>query len=390
MPEAFIVEAVRSPVGRRGGGLSAVHPNDLGAHVLRALLDRADLDPAAVDDVIFGCVDQVGAQAANIARNSWLSAGLPETVPGTTLDRQCGSAQQALHFAAQAVMSGTQDLVIAGGVEVMSSVPISSAALLGQQEGMGFPYGGDGWEHRFGDLEISQFRGAELIAEKWGITREAMEDFALQSHRRALAAADSGWFTDEIAPYGDVTADEGARADTTKEKVAQLKPLREGGRITAALSSQISDGAAALLVASESAVRTHALTPLARVHAMSVVGSDPVLMLTGPIPATDGVLRRAELTIDDIDFFEVNEAFASVVIAWQSETGAAPERTNALGGAIALGHPLGATGARMMTTLIHHLRRTGTRSASRRCVRGAAWPTRPLSSGYERRKVRTP
>ena len=242
MPEAFIVEAVRSPVGRRGGGLSAVHPNDLGAHVLRALLDRAGLDPAAVDDVIFGCVDQVGAQAANIARNSWLSAGLPETVPGTTLDRQCGSAQQAVHFAAQAVMSGTQDLVIAGGVEVMSSVPISSAAVLGQREGMGFPYGGAGWGQRFGDQEISQFLGAEMIAEKWGITREAMEEFALESHRRALAAADSGWFTDEIAPYADVTADEGPRRDSTQAKLAQLTPLREGGRITAALSSQISDG----------------------------------------------------------------------------------------------------------------------------------------------------
>jgi acetyl-CoA C-acetyltransferase len=361
MPEAFIVEAVRSPVGRRGGGLSTVHPNDLGAHVLRALLDRAGLDPAAVDDVIFGCVDQIGAQSANIARNSWLAAGLPESVPGTTLDRQCGSAQQAVHFAAQAVMSGTQDLVIAGGVEVMSSVPISSAALLGQREGMGFPYGGAGWARRFADQEISQFHGAEMIAEKWSITRDAMEDFALESHRRALAAADAGCFTDEIAPYGTVLADEGPRVDSTKERLAQLKPLREGGRITAAVSSQISDGAAALLVASESAVRTHGLTPVARVHAMSVVGSDPVLMLTGPIPATDSVLRRAGLTMDDIDLFEVNEAFASVVLAWQSETGAAPDRTNALGGAIALGHPLGATGARLMTTMIHHLRRTGGR-----------------------------
>ncbi len=361
MPEAFIVEAVRSPVGRRGGGLSAVHPNDLGAHVLRALLDRVDVDPAAVDDVIFGCVDQIGAQAGNIARNSWLAAGLPETVPGTTLDRQCGSAQQAVHFAAQAVMSGSQDLVIAGGVEVMSSVPIASAALVGQREGMGFPYGGDGWAQRFGDQEISQFRGAELIAEKWGITRDAMEEFAVESHRRALAAADAGWFADEIAPYAGVVADEGPRPDSTRERLAQLKPLREGGRITAAVSSQISDGAAALLVASEAAVRAHGLTPVARVHAMGVVGSDPVLMLTGPIPATDLVLRRAGLTMDDIDLFEVNEAFASVVLAWQNETAAAPERTNALGGAIALGHPLGATGARMMTTMIHHLRRTDAR-----------------------------
>ncbi len=361
MPEAYVVAAVRSPVGRRGGGLSAVHPNDLGAHVLRALLDRADLDPAAVDDVIFGCVDQVGAQAANIARNSWLSAGLPETVPGTTLDRQCGSAQQALHFAAQAVMSGTQDLVIAGGVEVMSSVPLASAAQLGHREGMGFPYGGQGWDQRFADQEMSQFRGAELIAEKWGITREAMEEYALLSHDRAIAAAGSGWFDDEIAPFGDVSADEGPRPGSTRAMLAQLTPLRDGGRITAAVSSQISDGAAALLVASESAVRTHGLTPLARVHAMSVVGSDPVLMLTGPIPATDAVLRRAGLTMDDIDLFEVNEAFASVVLAWQSETGAALERVNALGGAIALGHPLGATGARLMTTLVHHLRRTGGR-----------------------------
>ena len=361
MPEAFIVEAVRSPVGRRGGGLSAVHPNDLGAHVLRVLLERVDVDPAAVDDVIFGCVDQIGAQAGNISRNSWLAAGLPETVPGTTLDRQCGSAQQAVHFAAQAVMSGTQDLVIAGGVEVMSSVPIASAALLGQREGMGFPYGGDGWSRRFGDQEISQFHGAEMIAEKWGITRDAMEEFALESHRRALAAADSGWFADEIAPYAGVVADEGPRPDSTRERLAQLKPLREGGRITAAVSSQISDGAVALLVASETAVRAHGLAPLARVHAMCVVGSDPVLMLTGPIPATDSVLRRAGLTMDDIDLFEVNEAFASVVLAWQSETGAAPEQTNALGGAIALGHPLGATGARMMTTMIHHLRRTDAR-----------------------------
>jgi acetyl-CoA C-acetyltransferase len=361
MPDAFIVEAVRSPVGRRGGGLSAVHPNDLGAHVLLAVLERAGVDPAAVDDVIFGCVDQIGAQAGNIARNSWLSAGLPETVPGTTLDRQCGSAQQALHFAAQAVQSSAQDLVIAGGVEVMSSVPIASSALVGQREGMGFPYGGDGWHRRFGDQEISQFRGAELIAEKWNITREAMEEFALESHRRALAAVTAGWFAQEIVPFGAVTDDEGPRPDSTREKLAQLAPLREGGRMTAALSSQISDGAAALLVASEAAVRTHGLTPLARVHAMSVVGSDPVLMLTGPIPATDNVLRRAGLTVDDIDLFEVNEAFASVVLAWLHETGAPRERTNALGGAIALGHPLGATGARLMTTLVHHLRRTGGR-----------------------------
>ena len=361
MPEAYIVEALRSPVGRRGGGLSAAHPNDLGGHVLSALVERSGIDPAAVDDVIFGCVGQMGAQGANVARNAWLSAGLPETVPATTIDRQCGSAQQAIQFAAQAVMSGTQDLVIGGGVEVMSLVPIVSPAVVGQREGMGFPYAGQGWQNRYGDQEISQFRGAELIAEKWSISREDMERFALQSHQRAVGAADSGMFTGEIVPYGDVVADEGPRREGSLEKMAGLKPLREGGRITAAASSQISDGASAVLVASEEAVRTHGLTPLARIHAMAVVGADPVFMLTGPIPATEAVLAKAGLTIDDIDAFEVNEAFASVVLAWQKESGAPGEKTNVLGGAIALGHPLGATGARLMTTMIHHLGRSGGR-----------------------------
>jgi acetyl-CoA C-acetyltransferase len=361
MPEAYIVEALRSPVGRRKGALSAVHPNDLGAHVLKTLVDRVGIDPVAIDDVIFGCVDQIGAQSANIARNAWLTAGLPESVPGVTIDRQCGSAQQAVHFAAQAVMSGTQDLVIAGGVEVMSSVPIASPAIIGQREGMGFPYGGDGWNLRYGDQEISQFRGAELIAEKWNISREDMERFALQSHQRALAATAAGLFAGEIVPINGLAVDEGPRADSSLEKMAGLKTVREGGRITAAVSSQISDGSAALLVASEAAVRTHGLTPLARIHTMTAVGSDPVFMLTGPIPATDKVLTRSGLTLDDIDLFEVNEAFASVVLAWQQETGASLDKTNVLGGAIALGHPLGATGVRLMTTLIHHLRRTGGR-----------------------------
>ena len=361
MPEAYIVEALRSAVGRRGGGLSAVHPNDLGGHVLAALLERTGVDPAAVDDVILGCVDQMGAQAANVARNAWLSAGLPETVPGTTIDRQCGSAQQAIHFAAQAVMSGTQDLVVAGGVEVMSLVPIASPAVVGEREGMGFPYGGDGWQNRYGDQEISQFRGAELIAEKWSISREAMEQLAFDSHQRAIAATTSGLFAEEIVRVGDVIADEGPRPDSSPEKMADLKPLRDGGRITAAVSSQISDGAAAILIASEKAVRAHGLRPLARIHTMAVVGSDPVFMLTGPIPATEAVLSKAGLTIDDIDLFEVNEAFASVVLAWLKESGVSREKTNVLGGAIALGHPLGATGARLMTTLIHHLGRTGGR-----------------------------
>ncbi|MEY9211783.1 acetyl-CoA C-acetyltransferase [Thermobifida halotolerans] len=361
MAEAYIVSAVRTPVGRRKGGLSHVHPADLAGHVLRAAVERAGVDPADVDDVILGCVDQLGAQSTNIARTAWLAEGLPEHVPGTTIDRQCGSSQQAVHFAAQAVMSGTQDLVLAGGVEVMSLVPISSPAVVGEQQGMGAPYGSPGWTARYGDQEVSQFRGAELIAERWDITRADMEEFALDSHRRAIAAREAGAFDAETVPYAGVTADEGPRPDTSLEKMAGLKPLAEGGRITAAVSSQISDGAAALLVASEKAVRRHGLTPLARVHAMAVTGADPILMLSAPIPATRRVLERAGLTLDDIDHYEINEAFAPVVLAWLRELGVDPERANPLGGAIALGHPLGATGAKLMTTLVHHLRRTGGR-----------------------------
>ncbi|MFD0064663.1 acetyl-CoA C-acetyltransferase [Streptomyces sp. NPDC056637] len=361
MPEAFIVEAVRTPVGRRKGALSGVHPADLGAHVLRALLERSGADPAAVDDVYFGCVGQIGAQTGNVARTAWLSAGLPQHVPGTTIDRQCGSSQQAVHFAAQAVGSGAADLVVAGGVEVMSLVPIASPMTVGEQAGLGSPYAGDGWREHFGEQEVSQFRGAELIAEKWGVSREDMERFALTSHQRALAAQADGVFDAEIVPSFGLTADEGPRADTTLEKMAGLRTLTDDGRLTAAVSSQISDGAAALLIASEDAVRRHGLTPLARVHSMAVVGSDPIQMLTGPIPATQKVLERAGLTIDAIDLVEINEAFASVVLAWQRETGADPRRVNAFGGAIALGHPLGATGARLMTTLVHQLRRTGGR-----------------------------
>ncbi|MFC9673478.1 acetyl-CoA C-acetyltransferase [Streptomyces sp. NPDC056949] len=361
MPEAFIVEAVRTPVGRRKGALSGVHPADLGAHVLRALLERSGADPAAVDDVYFGCVGQIGAQTGNVARTAWLSAGLPQHVPGTTIDRQCGSSQQAVHFAAQAVGSGAADLVVAGGVEVMSLVPIASPMTVGEQAGLGSPYAGDGWREHFGEQEVSQFRGAELIAEKWGVSREDMERLALTSHQRALAAQADGVFDAEIVPSFGLTADEGPRADTTLEKMAGLRTLTDDGRLTAAVSSQISDGAAALLIASGDAVRRHGLTPLARVHSMAVVGSDPIQMLTGPIPATQKVLERAGLTIDAIDLVEINEAFASVVLAWQRETGADPRRVNAFGGAIALGHPLGATGARLMTTLVHQLRRTGGR-----------------------------
>ncbi len=359
--EAFIVGAVRTPVGRRNGTLSGVHPADLGAHVLLALVERAGVDPGAVDDVYFGCVGQMGAQTANIARTAWLAAGLPQHVPGVTIDRQCGSSQQAVHFAAQAVMSGTADLVVAGGVEVMSLVPIASPAIVGAREGMGYPYDGVGWRTHFGDEEVSQFHGAELIAEKWGVSRQDMERFALTSHRRAADAWAAGVFADEVVPAFGLEVDEGPRPDTSLEKMAGLKALSEGGRLTAAVSSQISDGAAALLVASADAVHRHGLTPLARVHSMAVVGSDPIFMLTGPIPATEKVLRKANLSIGEMDLVEINEAFASVVLAWQQETGAAPERVNAFGGAIALGHPLGATGARLMTTLVHQLRRTGGR-----------------------------
>ncbi len=357
MNDAFLVAAARTPVGRRGGGLANVHPADLAAHAISTVLARAEVDGEHVDDVILGCVSQVGAQASNIARTAALSAGLPESVPGFTLDRQCGSSQQAVHLAAQAVTSGNADLVLAGGVEVMSLLPIASPTRLGEDAGFGHPRHGERYRARYGDQEITQFRGAELIAQRWDLSREQMEEFALESHRRATAASMSGLFDSELAPIAGVQRDEGPRPDTTREKMASLSPLRPGGRLTAALASQISDGAAAILVASDAAVRRHRLTPLARVHAMAVVGSDPVLMLTGPIPVTEQVLKRGGLALEDIGVYEVNEAFASVVLAWLAETDADPARTNPLGGAIALGHPLGATGARLMTTLLHTLHR---------------------------------
>ena len=357
MPEAFIVDAVRTPVTRRGGGLAGAHPADLGAHVIRALLARAQVDPNAVDDVVFGCVDTVGPQAGDIARTAWLAAGLPEAVPGVTVDRQCGSSQQAVHFAAQAVLSGTAGLVVAGGVQNMSRVPIGAA--MGPED----PFSGsEGWRARYGTEEISQFRAADLIAGKWGIGRPEMERYALASHQRAVRAIDAKAFEAEIAPYAGVSHDDGPRRDTTLDKMAALKPLRDGGRITAALSSQIADGAAALLIASSRAVREHGLTPKARIAHRSARGDDPVLMLTAPIPATAYALRQAGMSLAGIDLIEINEAFASVVLAWQRETGADLARVNACGGAIALGHPLGATGARLLTTLVHALARTGGRS----------------------------
>ncbi|MPZ82236.1 MAG: acetyl-CoA C-acetyltransferase [Actinophytocola sp.] len=357
MADAYLVDAVRTPVGRRGGGLAAVHPADLGAHVLRALFSRVPVDPAVVDDVIFGCVDTIGPQAGDIARTCWLAAGLPSEVPGVTVDRQCGSSQQAVHFAAQAVMSGTADVVVAGGVQNMSAIPISAAMLAGQAYGFPDPFTTSaGWLARYGDQEISQFRGAETIAATWGISRVEMEEFALRSHSLAAGAS----FVREIAPVGDVTVDECPR-DTSLERMAALAPLLPDGRLTAALASQIADGAAAMLVVSARALRRYGLTPRARVHHLSARGGDPVIMLDAPIAATAHALRRCGLSIADIDLVEINEAFASVVLAWERESGVDPARVNVSGGAIALGHPLGATGARLMTTLLHNLERTGGR-----------------------------
>ncbi len=365
MTEAFLVDAVRTPVGRRGGGLAGAHPADLGAHVLPALVRRTGIDPAAVDDVIFGCVDTIGPQAGDIARTAWLAAGLPEAVPGVTVDRQCGSSQQAVHFAAQAVLSGTAGLVVAGGVQNMSQIPIAAAMTAGRAFGHDDPFGGsDGWRARYGDQEISQFRAADMIAATWGIGRAEMERYALASHQRAVAAIDGGHFEAETEPYLGLAADECPRRDTSLERMAGLTTLRppdEGGVITAALSSQIADGAAALLIASDRAVAAHGLRPRARIRHLSARGDDPVMMLTAPIAATEHALRSTGLRLTDIDLIEINEAFAPVVLAWQRETGADLARVNIRGGAIALGHPLGATGARLMTTLLHALERTGGR-----------------------------
>ncbi len=359
---ALIIDAVRSPVARRGGGLAAVHPADLGAHVLRALVDRTGVDPGLVDDVILGCCDTIGPQAGNVARTAWLAAGLPDHVPGVTVDRQCGSSQQAISFAAQAVMSGTAGAVVAGGVQNMSAIPISAAMLAGRAYGFDDPFSGSrGWRDRYGSTPVSQFRSADMIAEKWTISRAAMEEYALASHSRAVEAIDAGRFTDEVVPLDAVTVDECPRRGTTLERMAALPPLEEGSRITAAVSSQISDGAAAVLVTSGGFAERHGLRPRARIHHISVRADDPIWMLTGPIAATRHALDRTGLTVGDIDLFECNEAFASVVLAWMAETGAPHEKVNVNGGGIALGHPLGATGARLFTTMLHELERRGGR-----------------------------
>jgi acetyl-CoA C-acetyltransferase len=362
MPEAYIVDAVRTPVGRRGGGLSHVHPADLGAHTLKALVERTGIDPSAVEDVVYGCVDAIGPQAGDIGRTAWLAAGLPDAVPGVTVDRQCGSSQQAVHFAAQGVMSGTQDVVVVGGVQNMSQIPISSAMTSAEPLGFTDPFSGSkGWVERYGTQEVSQFRGAELIAEKWDISREDMEQFAYESHQRAIRAIDEGRFETQIVPLEGVTTDEGPRRDTTLEKMAGLRTLVEGGRLTAAVSSQISDASAAMLIVSEQGLKDHGLTPRARIHHLSVRADDPIFMLSAPIPATAYAFAKSGMGVDDIDLVEINEAFASVVLAWQKETGFDLAKVNVNGGAIALGHPLGATGVRLMTTLLCELERTGGR-----------------------------
>ena len=360
--EAYIVGAVRTPTGRKKGTLAGIHPADLGAHALRALLERTAVDPAQVEDVIFGCIDQLGPQAGDIARTCWLAAGLPDHVPGTTVDRQCGSSQQAVHFAAQAVMSGTQDLVIAGGVQSMNQIPLNAAMFAGKPYGWPDPFSGSvGWRARYGSAEVSQFRAAEMIAARWDISRAGMEEFALESNRRALEAIERGYFAREIAPLNGLDHDETPRLGTTLEKMAALEPLAPGGRITAAVASQIADAAAALLIASPAAVERLRLKPRARIHHLSVRGADPLWMLTAPIPATQQALARTGLTLADIDLIEINEAFACVVLAWQQELGADPARVNVNGGAIALGHPLGATGARLLTSLLHELERRNAR-----------------------------
>ena len=362
MSEAYIIDAVRTPIGRKKGSLAAVHPADLGAHPIKALIDRTGIDANAVDDVVWGCCDTIGPQAGDIGRTVWLVAGLPQHVPGTTIDRQCGSSQQAVHFAAQGVMSGTQDLVVAGGSQAMNAIPISAAMLAAEPYGFTNPFNtSPGWVARYGDGILNQIDSAEMIAEKWGLSREAMEQFALTSHQRAQAASDAGWFRNEIAPLNGLEVDETIRPGTTMEGLASLRTVQEGGVITAGVASQNCDGAAALLIASERAVKDHGLTPRARIHHLSVRADDPVWMLTAPITATQHALRKAGMTVHDIDLFECNEAFASVPMAWMKELGIPHKKVNVQGGAIALGHPLGATGARLMTTLLNALERTGGR-----------------------------
>ena len=358
MRDAFIVSALRTPIGKKKGTLSNMHPADLGAVVLSATFDQVDLDPALVEDVIFGCVDTVGPQAGDIARTCWLAAGLPVHVPGTTVDRQCGSSQQAVHFAAQAIMSGTSDVVIAGGVQNMNLIPISYAMIAGQALGFADPFSGSkGWVNRYGNKEVSQFNSAQMIAEKWNISRLEMENYAYQSHQKAMKAIEKGLFKDEIVSVQDFDTDETPRAETSLEKMASLNPLIDGHDITAAISSQNADASSAILIVSEKILKEHNLIPMARIAHISVRADDPIWMLTAPIPATEYAVKKSGIQLHEIGLVEINEAFASVAMAWQKEMEYPMDQINSNGGAIALGHPLGATGARLMTTLVHNMKR---------------------------------
>lgn len=371
MSQAYIVQAVRTAGGRRNGKLSGWHPVDLAAEVLNALVERSGIDPAQIDDVFMGCVSQVGEQSTNVARNAVLASCLPESVPGTSIDRQCGSSQQAVHFAAQAVMSGVMDVVIAAGVESMSRVPMFSPNALAQKAGMGY-YQSPAMNKRYNGIEFSQFMGAEMIAKKYGLSKLQLDEYSLESHQRGIAASQAGVFKDEILPIeirnaeGEGTGqwhtvDEGIRFDATLEGIQNVKLLQAGGVITAANASQVCDGATGVMVVSEKALKALGLTPLARIHHMTMIGHDPVIMLEAPLPATERALKKAGMHIDDIDLYEVNEAFAPVPLAWLQALHADPAKINVNGGAIALGHPLGASGTKLMTTLVHALGQRGKR-----------------------------
>ena len=362
MAEAYIVDALRTPTGRRKGSLAHVHGADLGAHVLKALVARNPIPDHEYEDVVFGFLDNIGPLAGCIARTCWVAAGLAQNVPGVTIDRQCGSSQQAVHFAAQAVMSGVHDVIVAGGVQTMTQIPISAAMTAAAPLGFSDPFSGSkGWVERYGNVEVSQFNSAEMIAGKWNLSRREMEEFALESHRRAIEAIDAGRFDREIVPCEGLLMDETARRDTSLERMATLQPLIPDGRITAAVSSQTCDAASAMLIVSEAALKRYNLKPRARIHHMSIWADDPVWMLTAPIPATQRALKKTGMKLADIDLVEINEAFAPVPMAWLKDIGYPHERTNVNGGAIALGHPLGATGTKLMTTLLHELERRGGR-----------------------------
>ena len=361
MAEAFIIDAARSPTGKRNGSLAEVHAADLGAHVIKALVERNGIPDDEYDDVIFGAIDALGSLAGDVARTCWLTAGYSEVVPGVTIDRQCGSSQQSVHFAAQAVMAGVNDVVIAGGVQTMSKIPIGSAAKVGQHFGFDDPFtGSQAWVDRYGEDPPTQYKGAEMMADKWDFSRHDLEVYSLESHRRARAAIDAGHFDREIVPYDGFTMDETTR-ETSLEQMAGLNGVFGLQKITAGVASQVCDGASAVLIASEEAVKRYNLNPRARIHHMSVRGEDPMIMLTAPISTTRHALGKTGMSLDDIDLVEVNEAFAPVPLAWLKETGYPHEQTNVNGGAIALGHPIGATGTKLMTTLLHELERTGGR-----------------------------